>query len=274
MFQAIRKRLHVSPATAIATLALVFAMTGGAYAAKRYLITSTKQISPKVLKALKGSSGKNGASGSAGAAGAVGPAGPTGPAGAAGGKGENGTIGINGESVTNKTVLTTETACKKEGGSEFKVGTAAPTYACNGKTGYVKTLPKEATETGAWSYSAFAAGAVIFPISFPIPLATSLASTQVHYIGGALTKNVECPGTRENPEAKPGNLCVYQTEALGVVYKNATTEAVAEIFRDGGSPPAFGVPGEKEGAGTSGAGVFLTAKEAGSGWGSWAVTAP
>jgi hypothetical protein len=34
------------------SLALVFAMTGGAYAARKIIITSTKQISPKVLKKL------------------------------------------------------------------------------------------------------------------------------------------------------------------------------------------------------------------------------
>ncbi|HEY5343386.1 MAG TPA: hypothetical protein VIJ66_06970, partial [Solirubrobacteraceae bacterium] len=75
MFSALRKRMHLSPATAIATLALVFAMTGGAYAAKHYLINSTKQISPKVLRALKGKNGKNGLNGANGAAGAQGPAG-------------------------------------------------------------------------------------------------------------------------------------------------------------------------------------------------------
>jgi hypothetical protein len=46
-----------SYANVAVTLALVFAMTGGAYAAKKYVITSTKQISPKVLKELKGVSG-------------------------------------------------------------------------------------------------------------------------------------------------------------------------------------------------------------------------
>src|SRR5437763_16587897 len=61
-----------SPAMAVALFALFFAMGGGAYAAKHYLITSTKQISPKVLKALKGKAGKPGA------AGATGPAGPAG----------------------------------------------------------------------------------------------------------------------------------------------------------------------------------------------------
>ena len=52
-------------------MALVFAMAGGAAAASHYLITSSKQISPKVLKELK-------TPGAKGATGAAGPAGPTG----------------------------------------------------------------------------------------------------------------------------------------------------------------------------------------------------
>lgn len=63
MFQVLRKRLHLTPATAIASLALVFAMTGGAYAAKKYLITSSKQIKPSALteiaKKAKGPAGAN-----------------------------------------------------------------------------------------------------------------------------------------------------------------------------------------------------------------------
>ena len=89
MFSAIRTRL--TPATAIATVALVFAMTGGAYAAHKYLITSTKQISPKVRSALKGASGPKGAAGPAG------PAGPQGPAGGPGARGEKGETGARGE---------------------------------------------------------------------------------------------------------------------------------------------------------------------------------
>jgi cytoskeletal protein RodZ len=45
-----RRRLNYANVTA--TLALFFAMSGGALAAKHYLINSTKQINPKVLKAL------------------------------------------------------------------------------------------------------------------------------------------------------------------------------------------------------------------------------
>jgi hypothetical protein len=45
-----RKRL--SYANVAATMALVFSMSGGALAAKHYLLSSTKQISPKVLKSF------------------------------------------------------------------------------------------------------------------------------------------------------------------------------------------------------------------------------
>ena len=54
MFSAIRRRVRVTPSGVVAVFALVLAMSGGAYAAGRYAITSTKQISPKVLKALAG----------------------------------------------------------------------------------------------------------------------------------------------------------------------------------------------------------------------------
>jgi hypothetical protein len=67
-----------SPATAIALLALFFALGGTAIAARHYLITSASQIKPSVLRQLHGS---NGAQGPAGAAGPTGPQGSQGPAG-------------------------------------------------------------------------------------------------------------------------------------------------------------------------------------------------
>jgi hypothetical protein len=45
-------RRHLSYANVTATLALVFAMSGGALAAKHYLVTKTNQISPKVLQSF------------------------------------------------------------------------------------------------------------------------------------------------------------------------------------------------------------------------------
>ena len=47
-------RIRLSYANVAATLALVFSMTGGAMAANHYLVESTKQIKPSVLKKLKG----------------------------------------------------------------------------------------------------------------------------------------------------------------------------------------------------------------------------
>jgi len=72
-----------SPATVIACLALFLAGTGTGIAAKHYVITSTKQIKPSVLKQLKGAKGPAGATGATGAAGAAGAAGAQGPAGTA-----------------------------------------------------------------------------------------------------------------------------------------------------------------------------------------------
>jgi hypothetical protein len=81
---------HLSYANVAATLALVFAMSGGALAASRYLITSTHQISPKVLKSLRGSAGHQGIPGVAGAPGLTGATGTTGNTGPRGATGETG----------------------------------------------------------------------------------------------------------------------------------------------------------------------------------------
>ncbi|MHB8491590.1 MAG: hypothetical protein ACYDA6_05155 [Solirubrobacteraceae bacterium] len=88
MFSAIQKRLTY--ANVAATMALVFSMSGAAIAAKHYLINSTKQINPKVVRQLRGHNGKNGFNGKTGA---TGPAGSAGAAGAAGAKGATGPEG-------------------------------------------------------------------------------------------------------------------------------------------------------------------------------------
>ncbi len=104
MFSAIQRRL--SYANVAATLALVFSMSGSALAAKRYLLNSTKQINPKVLKKLKGKEGHSGKEGPAGPGGKEGPQGAQGPAGATGAIGPSDVyqISSNASGTTTKTL--------------------------------------------------------------------------------------------------------------------------------------------------------------------------
>ena len=68
-----------SPATVLASVALFLSLGGTAIAAHHYLITSTSQIKPSVLKKLRGLEGYEGPQGPPGPAGLPGPAGPAGP---------------------------------------------------------------------------------------------------------------------------------------------------------------------------------------------------
>jgi len=89
-------RRHLSYANIVATLALLFAMSGGALAATHYLVTSTRQISPKVLKKLRGETGPAGARGATGAAGSAGAEGKEGKEGKGGKEGKEGKEGKGG----------------------------------------------------------------------------------------------------------------------------------------------------------------------------------
>jgi hypothetical protein len=82
-----------TPAAVIAIVALVVALSGTAVAASHYIITSTSQIKPSVLRALHASTG---AKGTAAVAGAQGPAGATGAQGPAGAQGIPGLTGVQG----------------------------------------------------------------------------------------------------------------------------------------------------------------------------------
>jgi hypothetical protein len=282
MFSAMRKRFTY--ANVAMTLALVFAMSGGAYAAKHYLITSTKQISPKVLKQLQGKAGPVGPEGKQG------PAGPEGKAGANGKDGTNGTNGTNGESVVAKEVKPGETACNKLGGGEFKVGTGAPVYACNGQTGFTETLPSGKTETGDFVLAGNASGAfahVATAVSFNIPLSAAPAAHYIRATGkepfynSATSKEEErdqpaCPGSVGVPEAMSGNLCVYAGQE-----ENTATNPLGSFifpkvcaFAKGGTPLAE-CQGGQPAADRYGFGLVTVSKEEGFlvVTGTWAVTA-
>ena len=76
-------RKRTSYANVVSTLALVLAIGGGtAWAAHHYLITSTSQIKPNVLRKLHGHNGRNGRNGTNGSNGATGATGVTGATGA------------------------------------------------------------------------------------------------------------------------------------------------------------------------------------------------
>jgi hypothetical protein len=87
---------RLSPASVIALVALFFALGGTAIAARHYLITSTSQIKPSVLKELRGKIGTEGSTGpqGVGSSGANGAPGATGPTGTQGPVGPQGNAGL------------------------------------------------------------------------------------------------------------------------------------------------------------------------------------
>jgi len=272
MFSVIRKR--ITYANVAMTLALVFAMTGGALAAGKYLITSTKQISPKVLKALQGKAGKPGTNGTNGASGAQGPAGTNGKDGT---NGKEGTNGKDGTSVTSSPASVGE--CPS-GGTTFTAANGTGKV-CNGTTGFTETLPSGKTEKGAWAYSLVLEGNVgqQVPISFNIPLSKELEASKVHYILAngeewdfATQKGVTstaCLGTVAEPKATKGNLCVY-AESLGSGQEGLQVPAPERIANPSGTLEAAGII---EGAGKTGAILAFTGAKFKIGYGTWAVTA-
>ncbi len=173
---------HVSYANVAATLALVLAMSGGALAANHYLITSTSQISPRVLKKLKGNVGAKGSPGQAGANGSQGQAGANGATGAQGPKGTDGPKGANGTA-----------------------GLSA-----------LSTLPSGSTESGAYGIGAPGGAAeeeLEATVTFPIPLAEPIPPSRVIYnrLGVVPLEHCDGPG-----HADKGFLCVYSAFSFHV----------------------------------------------------------
>jgi hypothetical protein len=212
MFSVIRRRLCY--ANVVATLALVFAMSGGALAAGHYLLTSTSQVSPKVLKALKG---KNGAPGPAGAAGTQGPKGETGATATAGATGAKGEPGPKGEPGTP--------------GAPGAAGKEGSPWTAGG------TLPSGKSETGAWTD----AGApetidtskmVLASFAIPLPAPPTIYVIGIEEGQGEAKENkrakkgneerklkgepelpltipADCNGNVTKPGAASGDLCVF-----------------------------------------------------------------
>ncbi len=285
MFSTLRMKFGIPGV--ISVIALVFAMFGGAYAASNNSSGSGKATAS--AKAKKGPRGPKGATGPAGPGGAAGPAGANGKDGANGTNGSNGAPGAPGKSVTVTEVPTEEAECEGRGGAIVeREGAGSGTEVCAGKEGSPwtagGTLPSEKTETGAWSIGNITAGAaptmaltINSPISFAIPLAAELDETHIHYVntsgkevhGATEIEPVECenaanPGAASaaNPEAKPGNLCVFAAKEEEAKSKDADITRAASEFGETGASTA----GALVGIHVQGAGAEAN--------GTWAVTAP
>jgi hypothetical protein len=153
MFSLLRNRFGIPGV--IATIALVFAMLGGAYAASKGLTAKEKKEVKAIAKKFQG----------------------TGPAGPAGAKGDTGAPGKDGTGATGTTFSGSKTippvTCT-EGGIEVKSGSPA-VLVCNGKEGSPwtagGTLPQGATLTGGFTAPDGGEVTRFVPISFGIRLA-------------------------------------------------------------------------------------------------------
>jgi hypothetical protein len=192
---------RLSYANVTATVALVFSLTGGALATSHYVINSTKQINPRILKQLRGETG------AAGTLGVQGSAGPAGKNGAEGKEGPEGRQGVAGK----------EGAQGREGptGKEGVPGSAGP---------LPSTLPSGKTLRGSFGGSGAVVtesnNAVELSISYPFPLAASPA-VEVVQEGGSPAEN--CPGSAAAPSAAAGHLCVYVGGGHQLDTKNVST---------------------------------------------------
>jgi hypothetical protein len=136
------KSRGLSPSATVAWLALFVSLGGTSLAASKYVITSTKQVRPSVLRALRGAIGpaglrglvgSTGPQGSVGAAGAQGVAGATGPEGKEGKPGATGATGPEagggGKGATGATGALGATGVTGATGPQGKEGKAGATGA-------------------------------------------------------------------------------------------------------------------------------------------------
>jgi hypothetical protein len=244
MFSRIRK--HCNATIVVAVFALVFAMTGGAFAINThgggspskagrvaFSAAAATKSKPKGKRGPRGPAGPAGKNGANGATGPAGPAGPTGPAGGTGPTGAAGTDGTNGEKGT--------PGAPGRNGEKGEKGETGSPWTAGG------TLPKGSTETGEWSVRSTAAAAGELrttTISFPIPLA-SVSGSAIYVKAGESTPE-SCAGNAEKPGADAGFLCIFEIEATG--------KPILELIHKGGLAYAGAVtsPIGNSDAGTTG----------------------
>ncbi len=222
MFSRIKDKL--GPAGLILAVVALVAALGGAALAKGVIITKLSQISPSVQKKLKGKIGPPGQQGLAGPQGPKGDPGTTGPAGPDGKDGKDGEPGEPG------ICSVSEPEC---------------------------VLPAGATLTGPWAFyeKRLTEGSPYAVVMISYPLRVFPAPTE-NFVDVGET-DPDCSGTALDPEADPGNLCIYADTGLENVGE-PTFQGLLTSDLTSGLGLAFEIP---EG-------------EVAFGVGSWAVTAP
>jgi len=124
-----------------------------------------------------------------------------------------------------------------------------------------ETLRSGETLNGGYALgSDTASGSATTYVNFRIPLAARPAAPNANFIpaGGASTAN--CPGTAANPQASPGNLCVYESFSSNVVGRQVV--ALGNASPNQSDP--FGARLD----------IFVGPASGGFSEGTWAVTAP
>ncbi|MEZ5076445.1 MAG: hypothetical protein R2725_03270 [Solirubrobacterales bacterium] len=273
MFARIHSRLG-TVGLIVAIVALVAALSGGAYAAsagfnpkqkkeikkiakqatKNPIKTESKKWSKKFAEryAIPGPTGPAGATGARGPVGPAGSTGPTGPPGTAGADGATGVTGATGP-----------TGATGADGVTGPTGPTGPEGVCSTSA---CTLPAGVTETGSFYGVLSAAKKLYAPLSLPIPLATALSSGTVVKVGetapDACDDGVAPAAGPEHPEADSGKFCVFLA---------AGNKQSQNFMLKGGGPTNFTV-----GVSTAGGKLFIQggaeAVEGEEYWGTFAVT--
>lgn len=213
-------RIHDRLGTAgfvLAIVALMVALSGGAYAAQAGLSGKQK----KEVKSIAQTEAKKFAK-----------AGPAGPAGANGKDGSNGSNGAKGDTgAQGSPGAKGDTGAQGPKGDTGAQGPKGDPWTPDG------TLPAGATETGTWRFQIRGTtpeGLELVPLSFPIPLSTEDAEAMSFKAikKEPVVPDVNCPGTVTNPQAIPGYLCVYAS-SFGTNFQGIPTEGVKKLTSTG-----------------------------------------
>ncbi len=198
MLKTVRRNLSLP--TAIAVMALVFAMTGGAFAAKDYVAGPAEATQSKKGKSKRGPQGPRGKQGKTGPMGPQGAVGPQGPIGPQGPKGDT--------------------------GDPWVAGGFLPSGKSLAGTWIAGVGPDLGLGKGAAATS----------ISFGIPLKAPPQIVIVKKDKEGEEHVAECPGSLIVPIAAPGKLCLYTAQESGLELQTAIPAPFGALLTYLGTP--------------------------------------